>query len=592
MNHQLFTRSAKEPDTDKPLQEYPRPQMVRDSYLNLNGYWDYAINEEEKEPQKYDGKILVPFSPEAFLYGVHRQVRPEEFLHYRKEFELPKDFQIDRVLLHFGAVDQICEVFLNKRLVGRHEGGYLPFDFDITNFLKEGRNLLTLTVKDYSDTSWFSRGKQKLERGGMWYTAQSGIWQTVWLESVPRCYVKYMKIEPLYDNGSVAFQIFTSVPCKKDVRVKIFDDGREILSESFKAGEKRAIPIPQFKSWSPESPHLYDAEIKAGEDRIRTYFAMRKFSMEKDVRGILRFMLNNKPYFHNGLLDQGYWPDGLYTAPTDDALSFDILQMKSLGFNMIRKHIKIEPLRGYYHCDRIGMLVWQDMVNGGGRYHMHFICTMPNLWMPFGRLVKDNKYRAFARKNKAGRKQYYRELKGMIAWLYNTPCITAWVPFNEGWGQFDAGEAVLRIRKMDPSRLIDEASGWFDQGGGDMFSIHNYWRKLRVRRKKDRAVALTEYGGYSQPVAGHSFCSEVYGYRTYQTKKELTAGFQKLIRRDIIRNIPRGLSAAVYTQVSDIEEEVNGLLTYDREIVKVEEKTVRQLNREIYQVFKNCTSAE
>lgn len=589
MNHQLFTRWGKNLDTDKPLQEYPRPQMVRDSYLNLNGYWDYAINFEKKAPVKYDGKILVPFSPEAFLSGVHRQTRPDEYLHYKTQFTLPEGFLQKRVLLHFGAVDQVCEVFLNGSRVGSHVGGYLPFCFDITEYLAKGANELTLTVRDYSDTSYLSRGKQKLGRGGMWYTAQSGIWQTVWLESVPECCIERVKLDPDYDNGSIGIKVFSTGHRGKDVRIRIFDGDCEIVSACMAADKKKDIKIKGFKSWSPETPHLYHMEITMREDCVRTYFAMRKFSVGRDEKGILRFMLNNKPYFHNGLLDQGYWPDGLYTAPTDQALRYDILKMKELGFNMIRKHIKVEPARWYYHCDQIGMLVWQDMVNGGSNYHMKFICFMPNFWMPFGRLVKDNKYRAFARREKAGRAQYYRELKAAIAHLYNVPSIAAWVPFNEGWGQFDAAEATARVRKLDPLRLIDEASGWFDQGGGDMYSIHNYWRRLKVRPRKDRVVALTEYGGYSRRIEGHSFCSEVYGYRIYQTKQELTKGYRELLETDIIKGISKGLCGTVYTQVSDVEEEVNGLLTYDRDLVKVEEETVKKLNQQIYEEFKRCT---
>lgn len=592
MNRQLFTKWGKTLDTDKPLQEYPRPQMVRSSYLNLNGYWDYAINIVEAAPKQYDGKILVPFSPEAFLSGVHRQTKPDEFLHYKKEIEIPEGFMLDRVLLHFGAVDQVCEVFINGIAAGKHEGGYLPFSIDVTEYLTEGVNVLTLTVRDYSDSSYFSRGKQTLKREGMWYTAQSGIWQTVWMESVPEYYVKQLKLDSDYEKGTIIFKVFGNSRFRKDVRVRIFDGEEEITSACFPAGERYEIRIPDFKSWSPESPHLYDAEVVMGEDSVRTYFAMRKFSVDKDDNGILRFMLNNKPYFHNGLLDQGYWPDGLYTAPTDEALRYDIVKMKELGFNMIRKHIKVEPARWYYHCDKIGMLVWQDMVNGGSKYYMKFTCIMPNLWMPFGRLVKDNKYWAFSRRDKAGRHQYYKELREMTAHLYNVPSIAAWVPFNEGWGQFDAVKVTAKVKKMDTSRLIDEASGWFDQGGGDMHSIHNYWRRLKVKPKKDRVVALTEYGGYSQRIEGHSFCSEVYGYRIYNTKEELTAGFKGLIKRDIIRGIRNGLSAAVYTQVSDVEEEVNGLLTYDRDIVKMEEETVKQLNRKIYEEFERCTIAD
>ena len=312
---------------------------------------------------------------------------------------------------------------------------------------------------------------------------------------------------------------------------------------------------------------------------------MRKYSVDRDKNGILRFFLNNRPYFHNGLLDQGYYPDGLYTAPSDEALQYDIKKMKELGFNMLRKHIKVEPARWYYHCDRIGMLVWQDMVCGGENYNMKFICTMPNMFMWTGRIIKDNKYKKFARENELGRKEYYRELKEMIRHLYNYPSIAAWVPFNEGWGQFDAARATTLIRKLDPNRLVDEASGWFDQHGGDMYSIHNYWRKLKVKPREDRVVALTECGGYSYRMENRSYCDEVYGYRKYYSKQELTEGVTGLWEQELIPNIKNGLSATVYTQVSDVEEEVNGLVTYDRGEVKVTEQEIKDVNQKLYDVF-------
>lgn len=589
MTYQLFTRWSKQNISDELLNEYPRPQMVRKSYMNLNGYWDYAINKEKDTPEIYDGKILVPFSPEAFLSGVHRQTKPDEYLHYKREFIISEDFINQRVLLHFGAVDQICFVSINENIVGKHIGGYLPFTFDVTNYIKKGVNTITIVVKDYSDTSFFSRGKQKLERKGMWYTAQSGIWQTVWLESVPKYYIKSVKIDTDYDSGDIYFHVNINKHIRKNISIKIYDEDKLIVESQFWSNEKSAVHLSNFKSWSPEFPYLYNVEIEMDQDKVCTYFAMRKYSIEKDKRGVNRFMLNNRPYFHNGVLDQGYWPDGLYTAPSDEALYYDIAKMKELGFNMIRKHIKIEPARWYYHCDRIGMIVWQDIVNGGEKYHMNFICLMPNLWMKFGRIVKDNKYGIFARNSKKGRKVYYQELKQTIEYLYNFPCIAAWVPFNEGWGQFDAKKATQMIRSLDNSRYIDEASGWFDQGGGDMYSIHNYWRKLRVKPQKNRVVALTEYGGYSWRIDGHSFCKDVYGYKIYDSKKSLTNGFRELILRDILPSIKNGLSATVYTQVSDVEEEVNGVLTYDRKITKMDEKTVLYLNKEIYSEFNKIT---
>jgi hypothetical protein len=579
--------------SEQPLTAYPRPQMVRDSYLNLNGRWDYAIRKSSAFPSSYDGKILVPFSPEAPLSGVGRQTQPDETLFYARTFTLPADFCRGRILLHVGAVDQVCEVFVNGRRAGRHVGGYLPFSFAITDAVHDGENELRLRVRDVSDTSCFARGKQKLKRGGMWYTAQSGIWQSVWLESVPRTYIRSLKIDPDFDGSTVTFRIFPAgedADAQRTGRVSIFDGQMKTAEASFRGNQPVTIPLPHFKSWSPEEPFLYHAEVTYGEDTVRTYFAMRKLSMGPDKNGILRFLLNNKPCFHNGLLDQGYWPDGLYTAPTDDALKNDILQMKRMGFNMIRKHCKIEPDRWYYYCDTIGMLVWQDAVCGGSSYHMGFVCFLPNFWMPFGRLVRDSHYRAFARADAKGRRMYRRELKEMVHLLYNHPSIAAWVPFNEGWGQFDANKATALVRKCDPARLIDEASGWFDQRGGDMYSIHNYWRKLKVRPQKKRAVALTEYGGYSLHIDGHSSSDTVYGYRHYKSRAELMRGLTNLFEKEIIPAIRNGLSAAVYTQLSDVEEEVNGLLTYDREIVKADADAMLALNREVYAEFEKRTN--
>lgn len=582
---QLYTIWGKQVDPEHVLEEYPRPAMVRKSYKNLNGIWEYAIDQSENFPEKYEGTILVPFSPEAVLSGVNRQVMPEDVLHYRRIVNLDENFLHGRCLLHFGAVDQICNVWMNEKLVGGHTGGYLPFTIDVTEQIKQGDNLLQVEVKDFSDTSYHSRGKQKLERGGMWYTAQSGIWQTVWMECVPENYIRDLKIVPQYDDGIVELKVLTNEKKRTECTGVISFQGKTLKTIRFYANQKTKIELERYEEWTPETPNLYDLEITMEKDKVSTYFAMRKYSVDRDKNGILRFFLNNRPYFHNGLLDQGYYPDGLYTAPSDEALQYDIKKMKELGFNMLRKHIKVEPARWYYHCDRIGMLVWQDMVCGGENYNMKFICTMPNMFMWTGRIIKDNKYKKFARKNELGRKEYYRELKDMIRHLYNYPSIAAWVPFNEGWGQFDAARATTLIRKLDPNRLVDEASGWFDQHGGDMYSIHNYWRKLKVKPREDRVVALTECGGYSYRMENRSYCDEVYGYRKYYSKQELTEGVTGLWEQELIPNIKNGLSATVYTQVSDVEEEVNGLVTYDRREVKVMEQEIKDVNQKLYDVF-------
>jgi len=584
--NQLYTR-WNNIDKDNVLLEYPRPQMRRDSYINLNGYWDYAINDSDKLTDIYEGKILVPFSPESSLSEVNRVLQPNDYLHYHRTVMIDDKMLRNRVLLHFGAVDQICWVYVNGKLVGEHIGGYLPFHFDITDKLVCGENTLQVVVKDYSDTSFHSRGKQMLKHGGMYYTPQSGIWQTVWMECVPNEYIESIKITPLFDQNQLAITINTNGIVEKS-KVIVKDKDKKIVEKEIDTNIECIISLPDTEKWTPDNPYLYDLEIVMEDDVIESYFGMRKVAIEKDSNGILRTTLNNKPYFHNGLLDQGYWPEGLYTAPSDDALIYDINKMKELGYNILRKHCKVECARWYYHCDCLGMLVWQDMVNGGEKYNSNFVTILPNVITPLGRLIKDNKYKLFARNNKEGREQYYKELKEMIEHLYNHPSLVVWVPFNEGWGQFDATMTTEFIRGIDNTRLIDEASGWFDQGGGDLHSIHNYFFKLKVK-PSSRVVALTEYGGYSYRVESHSYCDKVYGYRKYYSKEELTSNYAKLINREILPNISNGLSVAIYTQVSDVEEEVNGLLTYDREIVKIDEKEVRLLNEKLYQVFKKAT---
>ena len=592
---ELATRWKNQVDTNNPLPEYPRPNMVRDSFLSLNGEWDYCINQQEKVAE-YDGTIIVPFSPETALSGVQKIVMPEDYLHYRKVFRLPDGFKKDRVLLHFGAVDQECSVYLNGQLLGEHVGGYLSFSFDITDVLTDGENVLTLCVRDMTEKAPHARGKQKLVRkGGMsslFYTPQSGIWKTVWLESVAKEYIESLKITPLYDEAAVKVEICIRNAGEelRNAKVKVLDAGKVVAEATVDVVKAEALfPLKDFVSWTPENPHLYDLEVTYGEDKVTSYFGMRKFSVGKDKKGLLRFYLNNKPFFFNGVLDQGYWPESLMTAPTEEALKYDIVKLKDLGYNTIRKHIKIEPDRFYYLCDKLGMIVWQDMPNGGGNYNLLHVMYLTNVFPWYGRTIKDNHYGMFARKDENGRKQYYKDLKGMVEQLYNYPSIAVWVPFNEGWGQFDATKATELIRSLDNTRLVNEACGWFDQKGGDMYSIHNYLRKLKVKPQKDRVVALTEFGGYAFPIPGHMACEKEFGYKHYKTKKELTANYKRLWEEEIYPNLEKGLSSAIYTQTSDIEEEINGLMTYDREGNKFEEEELKMLHRRLYEVFEIMT---
>lgn len=569
---QLYTVWGEEIDTDQVLIEYPRPQLRRSNYTILNGYWSYSIIKDSNpiKPTNYDGRILVPFSPESTLSGVNRQLQPDEILWYERPLIIDRMLTGKRLILHFGAVDQKCEIIINNNRVAQHVGGYLPFYIDITDHVVEGENILTVKVKDASDNSYHSRGKQKLKRGGMFYTAQSGIWQTVWMEWVADIYIVSLKITPMVDESMVRLTVNLNKKHRSMLRVDIYDRGTRLLSFVTK-NTSMNIPMRSFTYWSPENPYLYDMVITCGEDLVHSYFAMRKIELRKDDKGVSRIYLNNEQYFQNGLLDQGYWPDGLYTAPSDEAMIFDIKKAKELGFNMLRKHIKIEPLRWYYHCDRLGMLVWQDMVNGGGRYNMLLVGYLPTIFPAIADHISDRWHVLFGRKSLEGRKEWTRECEETVRHLYNNPSVVVWVPFNEGWGQFDARRIGLLIRcSLDDTRLIDQASGWYDQKRGDFKSIHNYFHPLKYRPdKRGRAVILSEFGGYACYIPEHSYSPMLYGYRIYSDSTDLEAALHRLYTEDISRLKAEGVSAVVYTQLSDIEDEVNGLFTYDRKVCKI-----------------------
>lgn len=596
---QLYTRWGKNLDRDHVLEEYPRPLLMREDYQILNGWWDYAFTIDYKQPQQYEGRILVPFSPETALSGVGRQLKPDEYLWYRRNFDLPgwdREKGQNRILLHFGAVDQSCEVRINGHKVKRHTGGYLPFEVDISRYAQESANELIVAVKDLSDTSYHSKGKQKLNAGGMFYTAQSGIWQTVWLEKVPETYIKEIKTVPDIEKKIIRIKVSSSYSTDKKnvdklsrnlpIEIKIRKPGlypdpvvkpsqistEDMLETAVLAVSDKwiEIPIESISLWNCETPYLYYFEVKLGDDRAISYFAMRKFSLETKVHEeFLRICLNGEVQFQNGVLDQGYWPESLYTPPSDAAMIFDIREMKKTGFNMVRKHLKIEPQRWYYHCDRLGIVVWQDMVNGGS-YYKHWFVTYGATLLSWLRIPMRDVYpRLLSREAKAGRLEFIREMKETIRLLGNHPSIAAWVIFNEGWGQFQTEDMTRIVRRLDPNRLIDQASGWFDQGGGDFSSLHNYFFKLFIRPERERASVLSEFGGYSYREPGHCAKEKLYGYGICKNKKDLEKRF--LERWSGVRNlIPQGLSASIYTQWTDVEEEVNGVFTYDREVRKIE----------------------
>lgn len=562
---ELYTPWGETIDRACPLPEYPRPQLVRDSYLCLNGLWDYTVQDGEEYTRRRTGKILVPFSPESLLSGCDFQLQSGETLWYERTFTLPEGFRRARVLLHFGAVDQCSRVLVNDRPAGHHEGGYLPFCMDITELLVPGENRLTVAVTDDAEGGVYAFGKQRYRRGGIWYTATSGIWQTVWLESVPQNYIHSLRVTPLFDAHQVEITVEGAGQCTIDLEGKRF---------TFPAGVPAHVPVQSFRPWSPEHPTLYPFSVTLGDDTVYSYFAMRKCSVETDANGVRRLFLNGKPYFHNGLLDQGYWPDGLYTAPSDDALVYDIQLAKDMGFNMLRKHIKVECDRWYYHCDRLGMLVWQDMPCGGKRYDPLIVSTP----LVTGWHLDDSWYPLFGRTNVTARKAFLNELRDMVTTLYNHPCIAMWVPFNEGWGQFDCQTAVQVIESIDKTRTIDPASGWHDQGFGDVRSLHVYFRKYKFQPDKlGRATLLSEFGGYVHRVEGHAVGGKSVGYKTCDAPLSLEYALQALYDEQIRPAIAQGLSAAVYTQLSDVEHELNGLVTYDRSIVKLPVQTLHKI---------------
>ena len=571
-------------DRRLPLAEYPRPQFERKDWICLNGEYDYAVTGDTADtPKKYDGKILVPFSVESELSGVGKALLPEQRLWYRRKFTVGKEFSGKEALLHFGAVDWQCSVWVNGKLVGEHTGGYNPFTFNITDVIVDGENELVVKVFDPTDAGHQQRGKQILVTKGFWYTATSGIWQTVWLEPVNRCRIDSLRLVPDIDEGVIRINIKRTCKCGGKLYAKVLEGDKVVFDGEI--ADKAAIPVPDARLWSPEAPFLYTLlltlDCNGEKDEVSSYFGMRKFSIVKDSAGIPRLGLNNKPYFQRGLLDQGYWPESQLTPPTDEAMIFDIEKMKELGYNMLRKHIKEEPLRWYYHCDRLGMLVWQDMISGGQYIGNVLAGVLPNINIH----VKDSKYKSFKRDKPEWRQEFKDELFGMIDNLYNCVSICCWVPFNEGWGQFDAKEIGTAIKNYDPSRFVDHASGWHDQGGPEFKSIHKYILPVHAptaRRTAGRPIVLSEYGGYSWNIVEHAWNPKrSFGYIMFKNSEKLSAAYKRLHESQVIPLINKGLCATVYTQVSDVEFEVNGIYSYDRKILKLDADTVRAVNAKL-----------
>lgn len=564
-----------------PLNEYPRPNMERKNWQNLNGKWEYAILPVQEKPQSWQGQITVPFPVESYLSGVQKTVGKDNCLWYKKIFSTKSLKASEKLLLHFGAVDWQAEVWINGKLVGKHEGGYTAFSFDITAFLQTGQQEIILKVWDPTDDGQQARGKQVKRPGGIYYTPVTGIWQTVWLETVPESYIETYKIITDIDQNTVSIKPEgVGLKSGDKFQVKILNQKQKIASSQTSPSEVLEIKIPNAKLWTPEKPNLYDFElsiIRNGKaiDAVKGYFGMRKIAMMPDKNGVNRLFLNNKPVFQYGPLDQGYWPDGIYTAPTEEALVSDIELMKKSGFNMVRKHVKIEPLRWYYQCDKLGLLVWQDMPSG----HDEIVPVKDHDHSIEGDFLakKYNDVTRTAREEAL----FKDEWQAIIKQLYNFPSICMWVPFNESWGQFKTNEILKWTKSLDPTRLVDGPSGWIDRGEGDTHDFHMYGSRLKaVPTESHRALVIGEFGGLGHTVVGHTFSKNAWSYQGFKTEDELFEAYKQLIIK--IKELKKlGFAAAVYTQLTDVETEINGLITYDREKLKINYQKLKQLHDEL-----------
>lgn len=564
----IMTRWADDVNPENVWAEYPRPQLERDEWMNLNGLWDYTIlPKEDEKPDCFSGKILVPFPVESALSGVKKSVGPGEKLWYSTVFSIPSNWLNQNIILHFEAVDWETKVWINGKEAGNHRGGYDPFSFDITSLINKGTNELLVSVWDPTDTGWQPLGKQVLEPGGIFYTPVTGIWQTVWIEPVPATYIESVKLIPDIENNELAVFPFVVNAQEGDmIYVRAFDNDELLCDYSGLMTERIGLAIPDAILWCPDNPHLYDLqiEIKRGEDVVdvvQSYFGMRKISLGKDDDGFTRIFLNNEEIFQNGPLDQGYWPDGIYTPPTEEAMRYDLEVMKDIGFNMLRKHVKIEPRRFYYLCDRLGLLVWQDMPNGD---------------------EKIGPYDPDIERSPESARQFEFELKQLIETKFNHPCIAMWVPFNEGWGQYETSRIVDYVKTLDPTRLVDNASGWTDRGIGDVHDLHSYPGPVCPAAEESRAAVLGEFGGLGLPTNGHMWQQENWGYRTFSSAEELTSKYEDIYTKTWHLKDSNGLCASVYTQITDVETETNGLMTYDREILKIDKEVLNRINTRDY----------
>ena len=580
----LQTTWAKQVTPDKVLPEYPRPQMTRKSWVNLNGLWEFALlPSNAPAPAEFSKKILVPFPVESSLSGVKQKPSANDLLWYRRTFSVGKLSPDQRVLLHFGAVDWDTRVFVNGKEVCQHRGGYQAFSFDVTPYLNGGNEELMVRVWDPTDDGEQPRGKQVKNPGGIYYTSVSGIWQTVWYEVVPASHVQSYQVTTDVDAGTVTINpsIYNAAASDR-LKIKISFHQKKVVEQEFALTDVVKLRLPEAKLWSPDSPNLYDLEIslvRKGKtvDEVKGYFGMRQIQLAKDDQGVLRMFLNHQPLFQYGPLDQGFWPDGIYTAPTEAALLSDIQAMKAMGFNMVRKHVKVEPERWYYHCDRLGLIVWQDMPSGFGEIvpvkdHGH---SLEGNWLAEHYQDVQRSYQS--------EHDFRVELSEIISQLQAHPSICVWVPFNESWGQFKTDEILAWVKQLDPTRLVDGPSGWIDRGSGDLHDYHLYGDRLSqyLSPEAARAIVIGEFGGLGYPVESHLYSSDSWSYQGFKSPKELEAGYAKLVAR-VAEMRDQGFSAAVYTQLTDVETEINGLLTYDRQVSKIPAAALQQIHAQLY----------
>jgi hypothetical protein len=567
MDNPLMTQWGTDLDPQHVLSEYPRPQMARRDWFCLNGVWELSLSSKRATDFKYDQKILVPFPVESALSGVKAKVDADTAIRYRRQFTIPAEWAGKKLLLHFGAVDWSCEVKVNGKVVGNHKGGFDPLTFNISDAIqKVGPQTLEVQVEDPTDTSTQPRGKQTLHPKGIYYTPTSGIWQTVWLEPVPEIHIQWLTITPDIDKGEVRIKADVSAGDGLRIEATASDEDQQVADSVNDVGHDMVLRIPHPKLWTPHSAFLYRLSIKLLPrdsnqpiDEVSSYFGMRKISLGKD-HGITKIFLNNQPCFMFGVLDQGFWPDGLFTAPSDSALRSDLVTLKELGFNMVRKHVKVEPDRWYYWCDKMGMLVWQDMPSGDA----DITPEQPDI-----------------ERTPESTADFETELAAMVHTHYNHPCIVTWVLFNEGWGQFDTANQAKKLKELDPSRLVDATSGWADRGVGDFVDKHDY-PGPGADKPTDRAAVLGEFGGLGLPIPGHMWSKDGWSYQGFKSQDELTNGFIDLIEKLKPMLASPGLSAAVYTQTTDVETELNGLLTYDRSLLKLDEKAAREAVESLY----------